>query len=161
VYVVLRCCVDCALSTIDFLNQFTINFAAITGESYCSSAKMSYELLKRNLLSAVVVETISTRILFGIIFVVTVVYAMVVCAILKAASSLGGDAYFVTVVAWALLFLILYYFVRVLDNVIDTIYICYAMDKDTGDVSRSEVHDVYVRLPISRNYTSILAMHQP
>lgn len=158
VYVILRCCVDCALSTIDFLNQFTINFAAITGESYCSSAKMSYELLKRNLLSAVVVETISSRLLFGVMFVVTVIYAIVVCAILKAATSLGGDAYFVAVVAWALLFLILYYFVHVLDNVIDTIYICYAMDKDTGDVSRSEVHDVYVRLPVSRNDTSILAM---
>lgn len=157
-YVILRCCVDCALSTIDFLNQFTINFAAITGESYCSSAKMSYELLKRNLLSAVVVETISSRLLFGVMFVVTVIYAIVVCAILKAATSLGGDAYFVAVVAWALLFLILYYFVHVLDNVIDTIYICYAMDKDTGDVSRSEVHDVYVRLPVSRNDTSILAM---
>lgn len=161
VYVLLRCCVDCALSTIDFLNKFTINFAAITGESYCSSAKMSYELLKRNLLSAVVVETISTRILFGIMFVVTVVYAMVVCAILKAATSLDVDAYFVAVVAWALLFLILHYFVHILDNVIDTIYICYAMDKDTGDVSRSEVHDVYVRLPISRNVSSILAFHQP
>lgn len=158
VYVILRCCVDCALSTIDFLNQFTINFAAITGQSYCSSAKMSYELLKRNLLSAVVVETISSRLLFGVMFVVTVIYAIVVCAILKAATSLGGDAYFVAVVAWALLFLILYYFVHVLDNVIDTIYICYAMDKDTGDVSRSEVHDVYVRLPVSRNDTSILAM---
>lgn len=158
VYVILRCCVDCALTTIDFLNQFTINFAAITGESYCSSAKMSYELLKRNLLSAVVVETISSRILFGVMFVVTVIYAIVVCAILKAATSLGGDAYFVAVVAWALLFLILYYFVHVLDNVIDTIYICYAMDKDTRDVSRSEVHDVYVRLPVSRNDTSILAM---
>lgn len=157
-YVILRCCVDCALSSIDFLNQFIINFAAITGESYCSSAKMSYELLKRNLLSAVVVETISSRLLFGVMFVVTVIYAIVVCAILKAATSLGGDAYFVAVVAWALLFLILYYFVHVLDNVIDTIYICYAMDKDTGDVSRSEVHDVYVRLPVSRNDTSILAM---
>eukprot|EP01018_Ginkgo_biloba_P012033 Gb_22103 [translate_table: standard] len=160
VYVFLRCCVDFLLSAIEFLNKFTINFAAITGESFCLSAKMVYELLKRNLLSAVVVEAISTRILLGIIFVVSVIYAIVVCAILKAATSLGGDAYFVTVLAWVLLFLILVFFVHVLDNVIDTVYICHAMDKDTGAVSKSEVYDVYVQLPVSRNNTSVLSMHR-
>lgn len=50
VNVVLRCCVNALLSSIDFLNKFTINFAAITGEAYCTSARMTYELLKRNLL---------------------------------------------------------------------------------------------------------------
>lgn len=66
------------LSTIDFVNKFTINFAAITGEAYCNSAKMTYELLKRNLLSAIFVETVSTRIMAGIVFVVSTAYAIVV-----------------------------------------------------------------------------------
>lgn len=57
---------------------------------------MAYELLRRNLLSAVVVETVSTRLLFGIFFVVSLVYAMMVWIILKAATSLGRDAYYVT-----------------------------------------------------------------
>ncbi|KAH9317757.1 hypothetical protein KI387_019526, partial [Taxus chinensis] len=159
VHAILRCCVNSVLWTIEYVNKFTINFAAITGESYCSSAKMSYELLKRNLLSAAVVETISTWILYGISFVVTVVYAIVVCAILRAATSLGGDAYFITVLAWALLFAILLFFTHILDNVIDTIYICYAIDKDRRDVSKSEVHDVYVQLPVSRNHSTVFAIH--
>ena len=75
---VLRCCVNVLLATVDFLNKFTINFAAITGETYCTSARMTYELLKRNLLSAVFVETISTRLLAGIIFVLSAIYAVVV-----------------------------------------------------------------------------------
>uniref|UniRef100_A0A0D6QX70 Choline transporter-like protein n=1 Tax=Araucaria cunninghamii TaxID=56994 RepID=A0A0D6QX70_ARACU len=154
VFVILRCCVRFVLFAVEFVNKFTINFAAITGESYCSSARMSYELLRRNLLSAAVVEAISTRILYGILFVVTVVYAIVVCAILKAATSLGGDAYFVTVLAWVLLFLILLFFVHILDDVVDTVYICYAMDKDRRDLTRPEIHDVYSRLPVSRDDTS-------
>lgn len=80
---VLRCCVNALLSAIDFLNKFTIIFAAITGEGYCSSARMTYELLKRNLLSAVFVETISTRLLAGIIFVLSAIYAIVVCFLFK------------------------------------------------------------------------------
>lgn len=78
VNLVLRCCVNVLLSAIDFLNKFTINFAAITGEAYCSSARMTYELLRRNLLSAVFVETISSRLLVGIVFVLSAIYAIAV-----------------------------------------------------------------------------------
>lgn len=78
VNLVLRCIVNTLLTAVDFLNKFTINFAAITGEAYCSSAKMTYELLRRNLLSAVFVETISSRLLVGIVFVVSAIYTIVV-----------------------------------------------------------------------------------
>ncbi|XP_017970933.1 PREDICTED: CTL-like protein DDB_G0288717 [Theobroma cacao] len=154
VNLVLRCCVNALLSAIDFLNKFTINFAAITGEAYCTSARMTYELLKRNLLSAVFVETVSTRLLAGVIFVLSAVYAIVVCAILHGVSDLGVNAYIVAVLAWVLLIIVLGFFVHVLDNVIDTVYICYAIDRDRGEVYKQEVHEVYVHLPISRNSRS-------
>jgi hypothetical protein len=79
VNIVLRCCVNALLTAVDFLNKFTINFAAITGEAYCTSARMTYELLRRNLLSAVFVETISSRLLVGIVFVLSAIYTIVVC----------------------------------------------------------------------------------
>uniref|UniRef100_A0A5B7BUJ3 Choline transporter-like protein n=1 Tax=Davidia involucrata TaxID=16924 RepID=A0A5B7BUJ3_DAVIN len=154
VNIMLRCCVNTLLTAIDFLNKFTINFAAITGEAYCTSARMTYELLKRNLLSAVFVETVSTRLLAGIIFVLSAIYAIAVCAILKAVSDLGVDSYFVAVIAWVLLIMVLGFFVHVLDNVIDTVYVCYAIDRDRGEVCKQEVHEVYVHLPISRNHRS-------
>ncbi|XP_061342133.1 uncharacterized protein LOC133288398 [Gastrolobium bilobum] len=151
VKLVLQCCVNALLTAVDFLNKFTINFAAITGEAYCSSARMTYELLRRNLLSAVFVEAISSRILAGIVFVLSAIYTIVVCAILKAATNLGADSYFVAAMAWVLLILVLGYFVHVLDFVIDTIYVCYAIDRDRGEVCKKDVHDVYVHLPISRS----------
>ncbi|KAE8008735.1 hypothetical protein FH972_005223 [Carpinus fangiana] len=152
VNLMLRCCVNVFLSAIDFLNKFTINFVAITGESYCTSARMTYELLKRNLLSAVFVETISTRLLAGIIFVLSAIYAIAACAILKAVSNLGVDSYYVAALAWVLLIMVLGFFVHVLDNAIDTIYVCYAVDRDRGEVCKQEVHEVFVHLPISRNH---------
>lgn len=78
VNLVLRCCANALLGAIDYLNKFTINFAAITGEAYCTSARMTYDLLRRNLLSAVFVETVSTRILTGIVFVLSAAYAVAV-----------------------------------------------------------------------------------
>ncbi|KAJ0076619.1 hypothetical protein Patl1_35917 [Pistacia atlantica] len=152
VILILRCCVNALLSAVDFLNKFTINFAAITGEAYCTSARMTYELLKRNLLSAVFVETVSTRLLAGIIFVVSAIYTIAVCAILKGATKLGAEAYFVGFLAWVLLIMVLGIFVHVLDNVIETVYVCYAIDRDKGEVYKPEVHAVYVHVPLSRNH---------
>ncbi|KAJ7967176.1 Choline transporter-like [Quillaja saponaria] len=152
IILILRCCVNAFLAAVDFLNKFTINFAAITGEAYCSSARMTYELLKRNLLSPVFVETISTRLLAGIVFVLSAIYAIAACAILKAASDLGVDSYYVALLAWLLLIVVLGFFVHVLDNVIETVYVCYAIDRDRGDVCKQDVHEVYVYLPISRNH---------
>lgn len=82
VNLIMRCCVNALMSAFDFLNKFTINFAAITGEAYCSSARMTYELLKRNLLSAAFVETVSTRLLAAIVFVLSAIYAILVSPIL-------------------------------------------------------------------------------
>ncbi|GLU02745.1 hypothetical protein SLE2022_199840 [Rubroshorea leprosula] len=141
VNLVLRCCVNAFLSAIDFLNKFTINFAAITGEAYCTSARMTYELLRRNLLSAVFVETVSTRLLGGIVFVLSAIYAIVVWAIVKGVNSLGVDSYLVAVFAWLLLIVVLTFFIHVLDNVIDTVYICYAIDRDRGEVYKQDVHE--------------------
>lgn len=152
VNVILRCCVNALLSAFEFLNKFTINFAAITGEAYCASARLSYELLRRNLLSAVIVEIVSTRLLAAIIFVLSAIYAIVVCVILKAASDLGVDSYFVAAMAFVVVIVILGFLVHVLDNVIDTVYICYAVDRDKGEVCKADVHEIYVHLPISRNH---------
>ncbi|XP_074312950.1 uncharacterized protein LOC141648305 [Silene latifolia] len=151
VNVVLQCCVRAFLAAVDFLNKFTINFSAITGEAYCSSARMTYELLRRNLMSPVFVETISSRLLAGIIFVLSAVYAVVVCAILNGVTDLGVSSYWIALLAWLLLMVVLGFFVHLLDNVIDTIYVCYAIDRDRAEVSKPDVHHVYVQLPISRS----------
>ncbi|KAG9136916.1 hypothetical protein Leryth_019998 [Lithospermum erythrorhizon] len=161
VNLILRCCVNTLLSAFDFLNKFTINFAAITGEAYCSSARMTYELLKRNLLSVVFVETVSARVLALIIFVFSTIYAIVVCIILKTVIDLGDDAYIVAVTAWLLLMVVFGYFVLVLDSVIDTVYVCYAIDRDRGEVCKQEVHEVYGHLPISRSDRSAFGIRSP
>lgn len=159
--IALRCCVNIFLSAVDFVNKFTINFAAITGEAYCSSARMTYELLRRNLLSAVFVETISTRLLAGIILVISVIYGIIVCAIVNGVTSLGAESYLIAAMAWILLLVVLGFFTHVLDNVIDTVYICYAIDRDRGDVCKPDVHEVYVHLPISRSQRSPLISRGP
>lgn len=73
-----RACLQSILDAVEFFTRFTTNFAAITGESFCNSATMAYNLLKRNLLSTVLVEIISDRLLAMVTFVITLVYALLV-----------------------------------------------------------------------------------
>ncbi|GAB2240436.1 hypothetical protein Droror1_Dr00020954 [Drosera rotundifolia] len=79
-----------------------------------------------------------------------------VCAITNAASDLGIYSYYVGLLTLLLLLVVLGFFAHLLDNVIDTVYVCYAIDRDRGDVSKPDVHEVYVHLPISRSQRSSL-----
>jgi hypothetical protein len=79
-----------------------------------------------------------------------------VYVILRALSDLGTELYLIAALAWVLLMMILCYFIHVLDNVIDAVYICYAIDRDQGDVSKDLIHQVYVQLPKNRNHGSSL-----
>jgi hypothetical protein len=74
---------------------------------------------------------------------------------------MGVYSYVVAVLAWALLIIVLGFFVHVLDNVIETVYVCYAIDRDRGEVYRTEVHEVYSQLPISRNHRPPIAPIAP
>jgi hypothetical protein len=60
-----------------------------------------------------------------------------------------------------LLIIVLGSFVHVLDNVIETVYICYAVDRDRGEVYKPEVHEVYALLTSSRNHRSPTAPTVP
>ena len=91
----------------------------------------------------------------------TPVFLMQVCLIVRAVGHLGVEAYFVAAMAWLLLLVVLGFFVNVLDNVIDTVYVCYAIDRDKGDVCKQEVHEVYVHLPISRSQRSAFSARTP
>lgn len=88
-------------------------------------------------------------------------YCLQAWAIIQSVSDLGVDSYFVAALAWVLLILVLGYFVHVLDNVIDTVYVCYAIDRDKGEVCKQEVHEVYVHLPISRSHRQSFPSRTP
>ena len=93
---------------------------------------------------------------FSLLYSLHMVVYLQACAILQAVSHLGVKTYLVAVAAWLLLIVVLAFFIHVLDNVIETVYVCYAIDRDRGAVCKQDVHEVYVHLPISRNHRSSL-----
>jgi hypothetical protein len=155
----LQACLESILQAVEFLTKFTTNFAAITGESFCASAIMTWNLLKRNLLSTVLVEVISDKVLAVVMVALTLVYGVILYAILSLTASLDHSTKMIaTISSSVMLLLVLSLFSRILSNIVDTVYICYAMDKDEGVICKPHVHNVFVILPPSRDEPAALAV---
>lgn len=133
---VLACLVSCLMSWLEFINKFTTVMIAIRGESFCDSAKSTFDLLKRNLLSTLVVDSMSGMVLGlgSLVFGVLVAFAGRIAA-KGIASDYGtnGDIYLWVFFAFAFYFsfAIMSFFGGVILNIVDAVFIFYAIDKDT------------------------------
>ncbi|GAQ91794.1 hypothetical protein KFL_008560040 [Klebsormidium nitens] len=152
------CCFEAILSGIEFVTKFTIITVAITGDSFCSAAARTFVLLRRNLLSSVTVDSVSIWVLNLGTFVLSAAWGTAVGLFCSRqwshhnapgfdredAGALGAvEGQVCFLVAFALLRL----FSQLLLSVVDTVYICFALDKNQGDVTRRQVHEIYEKLP--------------
>ena len=71
------------------------------------------------------------------------------------------SSYVVAGSSFILLLAAIGFLIHVLDEVIETVYVCFAIDRDKGEVSKQEVHSIYVLLPISRSSRAILPPRSP
>lgn len=157
VAVFLRACFGWLFQLFEFFTRFTTNFAAISGDGFCTAARKTSDLLQRNWLSTLIVEVLVQNLLTGMALTLAMVHFGVVLGVIH---YLGGDEPLVTATACFLVALLglgqLYQFMAA---VIDTVYICYGLDKDVGVVSKVEVHDVYMLLPpVSSGDETMLAV---
>jgi hypothetical protein len=62
--------------------------------------------------------------------------ACVPCAPAQQAALLGGLSFFMAWVVQA-------FFAAVLLDIVDAVFVCYAMDRDTSSVTQPQVHEVF------------------
>uniref|UniRef100_A0A7I4FHB9 Choline transporter-like protein n=1 Tax=Physcomitrium patens TaxID=3218 RepID=A0A7I4FHB9_PHYPA len=63
----IRACFSWLFQIVESFTLFTNNFAAISGDSFCTSARATLNLLRRNFLSTVMVEIMAQTVLSGIV----------------------------------------------------------------------------------------------
>ena len=81
VSVFLRACFSWLFQIFEFFTRFAANFAAISGDDFCTSSRATYDLLKRNLLSTLVVEVMVQYVLSGMLILISLANALVVSSI--------------------------------------------------------------------------------
>eukprot|EP00899_Mesostigma_viride_P015902 jgi/Mesvir1/24312/Mv10999-RA.3 len=150
------CCVNCLLACLQFLTKFATIFAAISGKAFLDSAACSADLLTRNLLSAVVVDRVGSLILNLASVVMAVIVGSVTFVVLNAfwlhdqffdsTDTAKLAAACVAVICAVIVLTVLLFFSTALLSVVDTLYLCFAMDKDAGVVTDMHVHEVFFLL---------------
>ena len=147
----LSSCLDCLYALVEYISKFATIQCAITGAAFCDAARSVSRLLADNFLSAYGVWWLPGTILGAASFVLSAAYGALVGLSSYATwtsaprgehPAAGTNAVVLGVIAFVLALVILQFCVSVLLNVVDAVFVCYAMDLDRQLSSKPEVHDV-------------------
>ncbi|MEW5314722.1 MAG: hypothetical protein WDW38_006194 [Sanguina aurantia] len=127
------CLLSCLVAIVEHLTRFAVVHMSITGATFTTSGREVVALMTRNAVDAYNVWWLPPMVLrcFSAFLPPEVQTAAVVLAIIAALVS-GAVLHFMTVL---------------LLTVVDTLFVLFAIDKDTRVVTRVEVHRVYMLLP--------------
>mmetsp|Transcript_49726 Transcript_49726/g.95038 ORF Transcript_49726/g.95038 Transcript_49726/m.95038 type:complete len:549 (+) Transcript_49726:102-1748(+) len=148
----LQCVLECVFSLIEYLTNFATIFAAITGLGFCEAGKEVTSILKRNFLSSYAVWWMPAFVLNSIALTAALGWGMVTGVIfyleVSHKETAAHQAFAVGAACFLVVLLVLLFFSAIMLDVLRVVYICYAMDKDRSSITRPEVHEVYVLLPV-------------
>jgi uncharacterized membrane protein (DUF485 family) len=131
-------------------SRFAPNFATISGESFWESSKKADNLLRRNLLSLSGSDFAppTQLVLYGIPLIYALLQSLAVYVLLEYFLNKGYYANFLLAESCCLGTIVgLGQFSQAISSVIDTVYICYAMEKDIGEISKPDICHAYMLLP--------------
>lgn len=158
----LSSCMDCVYVLIEYISKFATIQCAITGAAFCDAARSVSQLLANNFLSAYGVWWLPGMIMSAASFLLSAAYGVLVglssyatwSATPKSHPSAAAEAALLGAVAFTLAIVVLQFCISVLLNVVDAVFICYAMDLDRQLSSKPEVHDVFTAVRQKRQKTA-------
>ncbi|GFR42645.1 hypothetical protein Agub_g3582 [Astrephomene gubernaculifera] len=148
---IINCVAQPLLAMMEKFTRFATIAAAITGDAFVPAAKSVFDTLKRNFLQTYSVWWVPDSVLQFAVGLLSLTWAGIVFFATYAANKNSDNVWPVTFATAAVAFVFMLYallFVAgLLLDAINTIYICYAMDKDQRRVTHPEIHAVYSQIP--------------
>jgi hypothetical protein len=135
---------NCIFAFIEYLSRFAMIQASITGEAFCDAAKSISDLLKRNFLLSYGTYAFPKHILGFVVLLLAALLgycANIVSEHVFAATSLSAVVNGVG--SFVIAYIVLSFFVMILLNCVDAVFVCYALDKDRAAVHHPDLHKVF------------------
>ena len=142
-------CLECIYAIIEYISKFATLQAAMTGAAFCDAAANVTDLLQRNFLAAYGAYAFPGMILQGTAFVLAGGFGVATWLLSYTTFAVSVDANaglyaaLVGALAGAVAFVVLMFFVMIMLNVVDAVFLCYAMDKDQNQIHHREFHAVF------------------
>ena len=141
-------CLECVYAIIEYISKFAMLQASITGEAFCEAAASVTDLLSRNFLTAYGTYAFPGMILQGASLVIAVGFGCATWLLsygvfaATLAANAGLYAGLVGILSAIISLVVMSLFAMIALNVVDAVFLCYAMDKDRNSVHRGELHAV-------------------
>ncbi|XP_072319227.1 choline transporter-like protein 1 [Eucyclogobius newberryi] len=135
------CCLWCLEKCLAYLNQNAYTATAINSTNFCSSARDAFVILVENALRVVAINTVGDFVLFlGKVLIVS-------CTAFAGVLALNYQREYTVWVLPLLIvclfaFLVAHCFLSVFENVVDVLFLCFAVDTKYNDGSRG--HEYYM-----------------
>ena len=145
----LTACLECIYALIEYISKFATLQAAMTGDSFCDAAASVTDLLQRNFLTAYGTYAFPSMILQGASLVLAIGFGAATWLLSLATYTVSDSpnaglyAVLVGVISGFIAFVVLCFFVMILLNVVDAVFLCYAMDKDRNMNNHQEFHQIF------------------
>ena len=141
-------CLECVYAIIEYISKFAMLQASVTGEAFCDAAASVTDLLSRNFLTAYGTYAFPGMILQGASLVIAVGFGCATWLLsygvfaATLAANAGLYAGLVGILSAIISLVVMSFFAMIALNVVDAVFLCYAMDKDRNSVHRGELHAV-------------------
>ena len=139
------------MTIIELVTKFATVRLSITGEDFIEASKGVSDLLSRNFLNTFGVWWFPPMILQLASIILSGVWASLIWI---SSSNAWADkhqgaqyAAALAIISFLLSWAVVSFFASLIDNVVEAIYICFALDRDMQSVTRFEIHEVYEKLP--------------
>jgi len=148
---ILNCIAQCFLELLQQFTTFAVITTAITGKAFVPAAMDLFSMLKRNFLCTYSLWWIPNFTLSMTVFLITLSWSVLVFFSTylqwKATSDAVPVALAVAAVAGGAAGFILNFIASLMLDGVDTIYICFAFDRDRKTVTHPEIHQIYEGVP--------------
>jgi len=146
-------CLDCIYALIEYISRFAMIQASMSGEAFCDAARSITDLLSRNFLLAYGTYAFPKYILSAVVVILSMAFGYVAYVTSAIGYAFTEDvfvgkaySYGVGILCFAITYIVLDFFVMILLNVVDSIFVCYAIDKDRNAVHHPDLHAVFAEV---------------
>jgi len=127
----IQCCLGCIEKLVKFINRFTYVHIAMHGDSFCASARNTFNLISRNGFTMVIVDALGDFVLFVGKLLGTAICAIAAFFMLEFMER--EITAFTIVVVVVIAFLIMDLFSHIVGGGVDTVLICYLEDLERNE----------------------------
>ena len=145
----LSICLECIYNIIEYITRFAMIQASMSGEAFCDAARTIADLLQRNFLLAYGAYYFPQTILGTVVLVLSGLFGYSIYTLSDLGYAISGDdnnsknAIIGGCICFVVSYIVLTFVVMILLNVVDAVFVCYAVDKDRSTIHHPDLHQIF------------------